>query len=105
MQSYDEDELLKGLDGNNAGVAVRPPADVPPVIGVGAGASVALAVAASLGIQFRQTIRTLEELMKGKVIVRKQDRGVKCSKTYIAIHKSATTALPGKILGPCFSGR
>ncbi len=37
---------------DDAGVAPHPPADVPPVIGVGAGASVALAGAALLGLQF-----------------------------------------------------
>ncbi len=47
MQGFDEFR-----DNNDAGVAPHPPADVPPVIGVGAGASVASAGAASLGLQF-----------------------------------------------------
>ncbi len=37
---------------DDAGVAPCPPADVPPVIGVRAGDSVALAGAALLGLQF-----------------------------------------------------
>ena len=37
---------------DDAGVVPRPPADIPPVIGVRAGDSVALAGAASLGLQF-----------------------------------------------------
>ena len=89
---------------NNAGVAPRPPADVPPVIGVRAGDSVASAGAALLGLQFRQTRRTFEELREGEVIARKQDRGAKGSKIYIAICKSATTPLPDKLLGPHFLG-
>jgi hypothetical protein len=40
--------------------------------------------------------------MEGEVIARKQDPGVKGLKTYIAIHKSATTPLRDKLLGPCF---
>ncbi len=60
-------------DNDDAGVAPRPPADVPPVIGVHAGDSVASAGAASLGLQFRQTRRTCEELREGEVIARKQD--------------------------------
>jgi hypothetical protein len=98
MQGFDE------FCDNDAGVAPHPPADVPPVIGVGAGASVASAGAALLGLQFRQTRRTFEELMEGEVIARKQDRGAKGSKTYIAIPKSATTPLPDKLLGPRFLG-
>ena len=39
-------------DDDDAGFAPRPPADVPPVIGVRAGDSVASAGAASLGMQF-----------------------------------------------------
>ena len=46
MQGFDE------FHEDNAGVAPHPPAGVPPVIGVGAGASVALAGAALLGLQF-----------------------------------------------------
>jgi hypothetical protein len=42
--------------------------------------------------------------MEGEVIARKQDRGAKGSKTYIAIRKSATTPLLDKLLGPCFLG-
>ncbi len=73
------DELRDDDDGD-AGFAPRPPADVPPVIGVRAGASVASTGAASLGLQFRQTRRTFEELREGEVIARKQDRGAKGSK-------------------------
>jgi hypothetical protein len=62
---------------DDAGVAPHPAANVPPVIGVGAGASVASAGAALLGLQFRQTRRTFEELMEGEVIARKQDHGAK----------------------------
>ncbi len=91
-------------DDDDAGVAPRPPADVPPVIGVRAGDSVASAGAASLGLQFRQTRHTFEELREGEVIACKQDRGAKGSKIYIAICKSATTPLPDKLLGPCFLG-
>ncbi len=40
-------------DDDDAGFAPRPPVDVPPVIGVRAGDSVASAGAASLGLQFR----------------------------------------------------
>jgi hypothetical protein len=58
-------------DDDNAGVAPCSPADVPPVIGVHAGASVALSGAASLGLQFRQTRHTFEELREGEVIARK----------------------------------
>ncbi len=68
MQSFDE---FRDDNDNNAGVAPHPPANVPPVIGVGAGASVALAGAALLGLQFRQTRRTFTELMEGEVIARK----------------------------------
>jgi hypothetical protein len=78
MQDFDE---FCDDDDDNAGVAPYPPADVPPVIGVGAGASVASAGAASLGLRFRQTRRTFEELMEGEVIARKQDCGAKGSKT------------------------
>ncbi len=39
-------------DNDDTGVAPRPPADVPPVIGVRAGDSVASAGAVSLGLQF-----------------------------------------------------
>ncbi len=42
--------------------------------------------------------------MEGEVIARKQDRGAKGLKTYIAIRKSATMPLPDKLLGPCFLG-
>jgi hypothetical protein len=45
------DEFCDDND-NNTGVAPHPPADVPPVIGVGAGASVASAGAALLGLKF-----------------------------------------------------
>ncbi len=98
MQGFDE------FQDDDAGIAPHPPADVPPVIGVGAGASVASVGAALLALQFRQTRRTFEELMEGEVIARKQDHGAKGSKTYIAIRKSATTPLPDKLLGPCFLG-
>jgi hypothetical protein len=64
-------------DNDDANVAPRPPADVPPVIGVRAGASVALSGAALLGLQFRQTRCTFKDLRKGEVIARKQDRGRK----------------------------
>ncbi len=47
MQGFDE---FCDYDNDNAGVAPHPPANVPPVIGVGAGASVASAGAASLGL-------------------------------------------------------
>jgi hypothetical protein len=60
--------------------------------------------AALLGLQFRQTWHTFKELREGEVIVRKQDRGAKGSKIYIAIRKSATTPLPDKLLGPRFPG-
>ncbi len=53
---------------DDAGVAPCPPADVPPVIGVRAGASVASSVAALLGLQFRQTRRTFEELREGEAL-------------------------------------
>jgi hypothetical protein len=99
MQGFDE---FCDDDDNNAGVAPHPPAGIPPVIGVGAGASVASPGAALLGLQFQQTRRTFKELMEGEVIACRQDRGVKGSKTYIAIRKSATTPLPNKLLGPHF---
>ncbi len=57
MQGFDEFR-------DYAGVAPHPPAEVPPVIGVGAGASVASAGAASLGLQFQQTRHTFKELME-----------------------------------------
>ena len=60
--------------------------------------------AASLGVQFRPTRRTLDELIRGEVIAHKQDCGSKGSKTYIAICKAATTPLPNKLLGPRFLG-
>ncbi len=101
MQGFDE---FCDDDNDDAGVAPHPPANVPPVIGVGAGASVASAGAASLGLQFRQTRRTFKELMEGEVIAHKQDRGAKGLKTYIAIRKSATMPLPHKLLGPRFLG-
>jgi hypothetical protein len=88
MQGFDE------FRDDNAGIAPHPLADVPPVIGVGAGASVASAGAALLGLQFRQTRHTFKELMEGEVIARKQDRGAKGSKTFIAIRESATMPLP-----------
>ncbi len=97
-------EFRNNGDDNDAGVAPRPPADVPPVIGIRAGDSVALAGAASLGLQFRQTRCIFEELREGEVIARKQDRGAKGSKIYIPIRKSATMPLPDKLLGPMFSG-
>ena len=56
------------------------------------------------GIKFRTTRRTLEELKEGELTSRKQDCGVKGSKTYITIRKSATMALPDKLLGPRFLG-
>ncbi len=99
MQGFDE-----FCDDDDTGVAPNPPSGIPPVIGVGAGASFALAGAAKLGLQFRQTRSTFEELMEGEVIARKQDRGAKDSKTYIAIRKSATTPLHDKLLDPCFLG-
>ncbi len=74
MQGFDE---FCDDDVDNAGVAPHPPADVPPVIGVGAGVSVASAGAALLGLQIRQTRRTFKELMEGEVISRKQDCGAK----------------------------
>ena len=80
---------------------------VPQEIGVGHGASVASNAtgATSLGLgQFRQTRCTIEELMGGNIIARKQDLGIKGSKTYIAICRAATTALPDKLLGSCFLG-
>ena len=42
--------------------------------------------------------------MEGNIIARKQDRGPKGSKTYIAICKAATTPLPDKLLGSRFLG-
>ncbi len=91
-------------DDDDAGFAPRPPADVPLVIGVRAGDSVASAGAALLGLQFQQTRCTFEKLREGEVIARKQDCGAKGLKIYIAIRKSATTPLPDKLLGPCFLG-
>jgi hypothetical protein len=91
-------------DDDDAGIAPCPPADVPPVIGVCAGASVASSGTALLGLQFRQTRHTFKELREGEVIARKQDRGAKGSKIYIAIRKSATMPLPNKLHGPCFLG-
>ncbi len=93
-------------DDNNddAGVAPCPLADIPPVIGVRAGDSAASAGNALLGLQFRQTRRTFEELREGEVIARKQDCGAKGSNIYIAIRKSTTTPLPDKLLGPRFLG-
>ena len=44
---------LRNDDDDDAGFAPRPPANVPPVIGFRAGASVASAGAASLGLQVR----------------------------------------------------
>ncbi len=99
FRRFDE---LRDDDDDDAGLAPCPPADVPPVIGVRDGDSVASAGAASLGLQFRQTRRTFEELREGEIIVRKQDRGAKGSKIYIAIRKSATMPLPDKLLGPRF---
>jgi hypothetical protein len=101
--SWRFDELCDD-DDDDAGFAPRPPADVPPEIDVCAGASVASTGAALLGLQFRQTRRTFEELREGEVIARKQNCGAKGSKIYIAIRKSATTPLPDKLLGPCFLG-
>ena len=60
--------------------------------------------AASLGVQFRTTQRTLEELNRGEIIARKQDRGLKGSKIYVAIRKAATMPLPDNLLGPRFLG-
>jgi hypothetical protein len=91
-------------DDDNAGFAPCPPANVPPVIGVCAGASVASSDAASLGLQFHQTGRTFKELREGEVIVREQDCGAKGLKIYIAIGKSATTPLPDKLFGLRFLG-
>jgi hypothetical protein len=102
--SWRFDEFRDNDDNDDAGISPCPPANVPPVMGFRAGASVASTGAASLGLQFRQTRRTFEELMEGEVIACKQDRGAKGSKIYIAIHKSATTPLPNKLLGPCFLG-
>ncbi len=45
-------EFPDDYDDNDAGVAPRPPANVPPVIGVRAGDSVASTGAALLGLQF-----------------------------------------------------
>jgi hypothetical protein len=95
---------LRDDDNDDAGVAPRPPANVPPVIGFRAGASVALTGAALLGLQFRQTRRTSKELREGEVIAPKQDCGAKGLKIYIAIRKSATTPFPDKLLGPRFLG-
>jgi hypothetical protein len=60
--------------------------------------------AALLDVQFQATRRTLDELNRGEIIARKQDRGSQGSKTYIAIRKAATTPLPNKLLGPQFLG-
>jgi hypothetical protein len=49
MQGFDE---FCNDNNNDASVAPHPPANVPLVIGVGAGASVASAGAALLGLQF-----------------------------------------------------
>jgi hypothetical protein len=95
---------LRDDDNDDAGFAPCPLADVPPVIGVRAGASVASTGAASLGLQFRQTRHTFKKLREGEVIAHKQDHGAKGSKIYISIRKSATTPLPDKLLGPCFLG-
>ena len=45
-------EFRNDDDDDDAGVAPRPPANVPPVIGVRAGDSVASAGAALIGLQF-----------------------------------------------------
>ncbi len=66
LRANDDDK-----DNDDAGFAPRPPADVPPVIGVRAGASVASTGAASLGLQFWQTQHTFKELREGEVIARK----------------------------------
>jgi hypothetical protein len=42
--------------------------------------------------------------MDGNIIARKQHCGLKGSKTYIAIRKAATTALPDKLLCSHFLG-
>jgi len=60
--------------------------------------------AALLGVQFRGTQGTLDELNRGEIIALKQDQGSQGSKTYIAIRKAATTPLPNKLLGPQFLG-
>ena len=73
MQGFDE---LCG-DNDNSGVAPCHPANVPAVIGVRAGASVASAGAAPLGLQLQQTRRTLKEMMEGEVIERKHNCGAK----------------------------
>ena len=73
--------------------------------GTGAVSVAAASIGAVLiGVQFRPTRRTLEELNRGEIIARKQDRGPQGSKTYIAIRKAATTPLPTKLLGPWFLG-
>ncbi len=51
---------LRDDDNDDAGFDPRPPADVPPVIGFRAGASVASTGAALLGLQFRQTRHTFD---------------------------------------------
>ncbi len=48
------DELRDNND-EDTGFAPHPPADVPPVIGVRSGASVASTGTALLGLQFHQT--------------------------------------------------
>jgi hypothetical protein len=51
---------------------------------------------------FRTTPRNIAELKDGVVLARRVDRGKKGSKTYLAIHKAATTPLKDKLLGARF---
>ena len=94
-----------GDNGPEIAVGSRAPSRVASGAAAGAASIAASSIgAASLGVQFRATRRTLDELNRGEVIARKQDRGSKGSKTYISIRKAATTPLPNKLLGPRFLG-
>lgn len=103
-----------GAGGDDLSVSVRegapgaPPQGSMPRVVVGgvvrSDVSVASQGATVLGMNsnFRTTPRNIAELRDGEVLARRADRGKKGSKTYLAIHKSATTPLKDKLLGARF---
>ena len=97
-----------GAGGDDLSLNVREGApSVPRVVDAGVvrrDVSVASQGATVLGMNsnFRTTPRNIAELKDGEVLARRADRGKKGSKTYLAIHKSATTPLKDKLLGARF---
>ena len=114
MADFDKDSYAgsqTGAGGGNLPVDVRegapPDESVPREVGGGvmkSDATISSQGATVLGMNsnFRTTPRNIAELKDGVVLARRVDRGKKGSKTYLAIHKAATTPLKDKLLGARF---